>query len=68
MCPSTDPCTLPFPGRFLRPLYRAMYNSKSGAAKQVALETYAEHKDNYHPIAAKMVAVDLKLAQPAEEQ
>ncbi|EFN56177.1 hypothetical protein CHLNCDRAFT_22427, partial [Chlorella variabilis] len=37
--------------KFLRPLYRALHNSKSVAAKQAALDTYHEHKSTYHPIA-----------------
>lgn len=52
--------------KFLRPIYRALHNSKSAAAKQLALDTYQGHKESYHPIAAKMVAVDLKLSKPSD--
>ncbi|KAI3426280.1 hypothetical protein D9Q98_008653 [Chlorella vulgaris] len=53
--------------KFLRPLYRALNNSKSGTAKKAAVETFERNKRSYHPIAAKMVAVDLKLAKPTDE-
>ena len=34
----------------------------------MALETFRENRDAYHPIAAKMVAVDLKLdEEPGDE-
>eukprot|EP00955_Chlamydomonas_euryale_P039333 351361-Chlamydomonas_euryale.AAC.1 len=46
--------------KYLRPLYRALYRSKMG--KQMATETFQEARDSYHPIAQKMVAVDLELA------
>lgn len=49
--------------KFLRPLYRALYRSKMG--RQLALDTYEAKKDGYHPIARKMVAVDLQLV-PSE--
>lgn len=45
--------------KYLRPLYRALFRSKVG--KQAALDTFAAAKSSYHPIAAKMVAVDLGL-------
>lgn len=41
--------------KFLRPLYRTLHGSKSGAARQLALDTYQAHKQAYHPIASKMV-------------
>jgi hypothetical protein len=41
----------PPPRRFLRPLYRALSNSKSAAARQLALDTFLVHRPNYHPIA-----------------
>jgi hypothetical protein len=37
--------------RFLRPLYRALNNSKSGTAKKAAVETFERNKRSYHPIA-----------------
>lgn len=43
--------------RFLRPLYRALHSSKSAAAKQAALDTFAKHRSSYHPIASKMVGL-----------
>lgn len=45
--------------QYLRPLYRALYaNPKS---RQAALDTFAAHREMYHPIAAKMVATDLQV-------
>ncbi|KAL7533149.1 hypothetical protein ACHAWF_004363 [Thalassiosira exigua] len=44
--------------KFVRPLYRALFRSKMG--KDVAVSTFLENKDFYHPIAAKMIATDLK--------
>ncbi|KAG2497173.1 hypothetical protein HYH03_004762 [Edaphochlamys debaryana] len=46
--------------KFLRPLYRALYKSKTG--RQLALDTFAEVGPSYHPIARKMVAADLGLS------
>ncbi|EQC37343.1 hypothetical protein SDRG_05560 [Saprolegnia diclina VS20] len=43
--------------KFVRPLYRDLYKSAFGAAD--ARRIFAEWKDNYHPIARKMVAKDL---------
>jgi hypothetical protein len=43
--------------KFVRPLYRALYESPMG--KDVALQTFAENAAFYHPIAAKMLAKDL---------
>lgn len=45
--------------KFLRPLYRALYKSKMG--KDVAVQTFQESRQSYHPIAAKMVAADLNV-------
>lgn len=47
--------------KFTRVLYRALFNSKMGAA--VAVDTFKAHADMYHPICAKMVRRDLKLDQ-----
>lgn len=47
--------------KFVRPLYRALHQSKMGRETNVAVETFLEHRDFYHPIAAKMVALDLGL-------
>jgi len=43
--------------KFLRPLYRALFRSE--ATKQLALETFADLRDTYHPIASKMLSSDL---------
>ncbi|KDO29468.1 hypothetical protein SPRG_06006 [Saprolegnia parasitica CBS 223.65] len=43
--------------KFVRPLYRDLYKSAFGA--EAARRIFAEWKDNYHPIARKMVAKDL---------
>ncbi len=51
LCRSVCPC---------RPLYRALFKSKMG--RQVALDTFAANRSNYHPIAQKMVAADLGVA------
>ena len=46
--------------KYVRPLYRRLYRSKIG--KGIAIDTFLQHKDVYHPIAAKMIAIDLKVA------
>jgi len=46
--------------KYIRPLYRSLYRSKIG--KEIAIDTFLEHKDIYHPIATKMIATDLKVA------
>ncbi|OQR87223.1 leukotriene A4 hydrolase [Achlya hypogyna] len=43
--------------KFVRPLYRDLYKSAFG--KDAARRIFSEWKDNYHPIARKMVAKDL---------
>ncbi|KAL4448420.1 hypothetical protein ABPG75_005639 [Micractinium tetrahymenae] len=53
--------------KFLRPLYRALNGSKSEAARHLALNTFKQQRNAYHPIASKMVAVDLKLAAETAE-
>jgi leukotriene-A4 hydrolase len=54
--------------KFVRPLYRAMFESpKLKGGKEKALETFEKCKHLYHPICAKMTAVDLKLASPSKE-
>ena len=35
--------------------------------RDIALATFLEHKDIYHPIATKMIAIDLKVAMKGEE-
>ena len=46
--------------KYVRPLYRSLYKSKIG--KDIAVETFLKYKDIYHPIATKMIAIDLKVA------
>lgn len=53
--PVPRPPGLP-PARFLRPLYRALNGSKSEAARQLALNTFKQHRAAYHPIASKMAS------------
>jgi len=43
--------------KFIRPLYKALYHSQMG--RDIAVSTFLQHKDFYHPIGAKMVASDL---------
>ncbi|CAK4411901.1 unnamed protein product [Aphanomyces euteiches] len=45
--------------KFVRPLYRDLYKSKFGS--DAARRIFLEWKDNYHPIARKMIAKDLGL-------
>ena len=46
--------------KFTRPLYKALYHSKM--ASDLAVKTFLENKDFYHPICTKMVASDLSVA------
>jgi leukotriene-A4 hydrolase len=43
--------------KFVRPLYRSLFQSAMG--KELAVSTFIENRDFYHPIAAKMIATDL---------
>ena len=43
--------------KFVRPLYRSLFQSAMG--KDLAVSTFIENRDFYHPIAAKMIATDL---------
>jgi leukotriene-A4 hydrolase len=45
--------------KFVRPLYRDLYAWEEQRA--AAVETFKEWRENYHPIASKMLAQDLKL-------
>lgn len=47
--------------KFVRPLYRALYQSPMG--KKLAVDTFLDSKDFYHPICAKMIASDLCVGQ-----
>mmetsp|Transcript_50747 Transcript_50747/g.149611 ORF Transcript_50747/g.149611 Transcript_50747/m.149611 type:complete len:282 (+) Transcript_50747:566-1411(+) len=46
--------------KFVRPLYRDLYGWE--AQRTAATSTFLERESNYHPIAAKMIKQDLKLA------
>lgn len=50
--------------KFVRPIYKALARSSFGA--EAAKTTFAEHKAFYHPIAAKMLEVDLGLKRADE--
>lgn len=43
--------------KYTRPLYRSLYQ----LSKNLAVETFLQHQDFYHPICAKMVAADLEV-------
>ena len=45
--------------KFVRPLYRALYAWE--AQRELAVATFKEWKENYHPICQTMVSKDLKL-------
>ena len=47
--------------KYIRPTYRALLTFDEG--KQLALDTFTKHRNFYHPVAAQMVAKDLKLHQ-----
>jgi leukotriene-A4 hydrolase len=46
--------------KFVRPLYKLLHKSEMG--RELAVTTFLRHKDFYHPICAKMVAIDLKVS------
>ena len=46
--------------KFVRPLYRELYQ-RGGEARSFALDLFSKHRAQYHSIAQKMVARDLKL-------
>lgn len=45
--------------KFIRPLYKELYAREE--SKDLAIKTFEEHRDFYHPIAATQVAKDLNL-------
>lgn len=47
--------------KFSRPLYRALYEG-GGQGRQMAVDTFMEHRTQYHAIAQKMIARDLHVA------
>lgn len=49
--------------KFVRPLYRALFESRVG--KSIAVKTFLANEEFYHPIAAKMIARDLKVSDAA---
>jgi Leukotriene A4 hydrolase, C-terminal len=52
--------------KFVRPLYRAL--RQSGMAHELAVETFLDNADFYHPICAKMVAHDLMVAEAGQRK
>eukprot|EP00984_Skeletonema_dohrnii_P028314 scaffold18247_cov102-Skeletonema_dohrnii-CCMP3373.AAC.3 len=51
--------------KFVRPLYRALYKSEMG--KEIAVKTFLENREFYHPIASKMVATDMSVGKTEED-
>jgi leukotriene-A4 hydrolase len=51
--------------KFVRPLYKALYRSAMG--KDLAVSTFLQHKDFYHPIATKMIATDLSVGMKKKD-
>jgi leukotriene-A4 hydrolase len=47
--------------KFVRPLYRELFHGQE-TAKQLAIDTFSQYKNNYHPICSKMVAKDMGIA------
>ena len=45
--------------KFVRPLYRALHKSPMDGAADLAVRTFVDHHNFYHPICRKMVASDL---------
>ena len=50
--------------KFTRPLYRSLYQFQ----KNLAIETFLQHQDFYHPICAKMVAGDLQIDKKKQQK
>ena len=48
--------------KYVRPLYRALYEG-GGEGRQMAVDSFTKHRGQYHAIARKMVARDLKVAE-----
>lgn len=44
--------------KYLKPLYRALYESSIPNAKELATKIFNENKPQYHPIAVKMVGLE----------
>merc|ERR1711935_346499 len=49
--------------KFVRPIYRTLYQH----SRQLAVDTFVEHYTIYHPIATKMLATDLGLELAKDE-
>lgn len=49
--------------KFVRPIYRTLYQH----SRQLAVDTFVEHYTIYHPIATKMLATDLELELAKDE-
>ena len=47
--------------KYVRPIYRDLFGG-TDQMRAAALETFKAWEENYHPIARKMLAHDLKLA------
>jgi leukotriene-A4 hydrolase len=45
--------------KYVRPLYRNLYATDFG--RDIALKTFSENKDYYHPVCAGMLTKDLHL-------
>lgn len=57
--------------KFIRPLYRAMANSNNDdddMARKLAIKTFCNHKSEYHPIATKMISMDLEMAEKKKKK
>jgi len=46
--------------KYIRPIYQNMFK-QGGSTRELAIKTFNEAKNKYHPIAAKMVGKDLHL-------
>ena len=46
--------------KYIRPLYRQLYEA-GGQGRQLAVDTFSQHRGQYHAIAQKMVSKELKL-------
>lgn len=49
--------------KFVRPLYKTLYDCEIPKAKEAAVATFLAHRHFYHPICRKMVALDLGLSK-----
>lgn len=49
--------------KYVRPLYRALLRSRW---RQLAVDTFRDNQHRYHPIARKMIAVDMRVAEDSD--